>query len=301
MADLNEMVVFARVVEANSFTGAARVLTMPKSTVSRRVSELEERLGVQLLYRTSRSVRLTEIGAEYYTHCSRIADAVEVADMIVDQRQLVPQGKLVVSSPVPSGRYLFDNVFGRFMEEFPRVEMELRIDSGDGAVLEADVDVAIRNGPLPDSDLIAKPIGAVRYFLCATPEYLDKYGTPAAIEDFQRHHLIRDASEVNAQVWTVSKEGETFLIPLEGRLVVPSPAQLHQATVAHLGISKLPIYLCNRGIRQGRLVRLLPEYRFADETMYLVYRNSKIQPMKLAVLIDHISKVFSKNAPWERD
>ncbi|MBL4865117.1 MAG: LysR family transcriptional regulator [Pseudomonadales bacterium] len=301
MADLNGMVVFSKVVEVSSFTGAARILDMPKSSVSRKVSELEERLGVQLLYRTSRSVQLTEIGAEYYAHCTRIAEAAEVADHIVTQRQLVPQGKLVISTPVPSGNYLFDIVFGSFLERYPLVEMELRIDSGDGSNLEPDVDIAIRNGPLPDSDLIARPIGTVRYFLCATPEYIEKFGLPKSIEELKDHQFIKDASDANASVLEFSRDDKPFSIPVKGRLIMPSPVQQHQATSAHMGISKLPVYLCGNSIRQGKLVSVLPEYQFPHKTMYLVYRSSKIQPMKLALLIDHIANAFNQNAPWDRE
>ncbi|MBV1881177.1 MAG: LysR family transcriptional regulator [Pseudomonadales bacterium] len=301
MADLNGMVVFSKVVEVSSFTAAAGLLDMPKSSVSRKISELEERLGVQLLYRTSRSVQLTEIGAEYYSHCSRIAEAVEVADHIVTQRQLVPQGKLVISTPVPSGNYLFDIVFGSFLERYPLVEMELRIDSGDGSSLETDVDLAIRNGPLPDSDLIARPIGVVKYFLCATPEYIERFGIPRSVEDLKNHQLIKDASDTNSAVLEFWKDDESIPLAIRGRLTMPSPVQTHQATAAHMGISKLPVYLCGKSIRQGKLVSVLPEYQFAHKIMYLVYRSSRIQPIKLRLLIDHVAKAFNQDAPWDRE
>src|SRR5262245_50525709 len=186
--DLNEMLVFARVVQAGSFTTAAAQLGMPKSTVSRKVSELEERLGSRLLQRTTRALSLTDVGRTYYDYCARIVGEIEEAERAVSSLQGTPRGLLRVTAPV-NVSFLGPIVSG-FLERYSEVQIELFCTQRSVDLIEERYDLGIRAGALVDSTLIARSLGTVRWFVVATRAYLKKHGRPRSPEELKEHRCV---------------------------------------------------------------------------------------------------------------
>src|SRR5262245_27738901 len=186
--DLNEIAVFARVVQAGSFTAAAKALGMPKSTVSRKVSELEERLGSRLLQRTTRKLSLTDVGRTYYDYSARIVGEVEDAERAVSDLQSTPRGLLRVTAPV---NFAFLNpIAADYLRRYADVRLDLFCTGRSVDLVEERFDVGIRAGALVDSTLIARSLGTVRWFLVATPGYFRKRGRPRSPEDLTKHDSL---------------------------------------------------------------------------------------------------------------
>src|SRR5580698_3598481 len=186
--DLNEILVFTRVVQAGSFTAAAAELGMPKSTVSRKVSELEERLKSRLLQRTTRQFNLTDAGRTYYDHCARIVGEIEDAERAVSSLQETPRGLLRVTAPV-NAAYL-GPIVSDYLKRYPEVRLDLFCTGRNVDLVEERFDVGIRAGVLADSTLIARSLGSARWFLIATPAYLKRRGRPRSPEDLKAHDCL---------------------------------------------------------------------------------------------------------------
>src|SRR5260221_3157929 len=186
--DLNEILVFARVVQAGSFTTAAAQLGMPKSTVSRKVSELEERLKSRLLQRTTRKLSLTDVGRTYYDYCARIVAEVEDAERAVSTLQDTPRGQLRVTAPTNAA--FLAPIVSDYLKRYPEVQLELFCTGRTVDLVEERFDLGIRAGGLADSTLIARSLGRVGWFLVATPAYLKKRGRPRSPEDLRKHDYL---------------------------------------------------------------------------------------------------------------
>src|SRR5260370_145306 len=203
--DLNEMLVFARVVQAGSFTTAAAALGMPKSTVSRKVSELEERLKARLLQRTTRKLSLTDVGRTYYDYCARIVGEIEDAERAVSRLSEAPRGILRVTAPINVS--FLGPIVADYVKRYPEVRLELFCTARTVDLVEERFDLGIRAGILADSTLIAKSLGQVTWFLAATPAYLKKRGRPRSPDDLKRH----DAAAVGAGTDAVIGAGSRTL------------------------------------------------------------------------------------------
>src|SRR5258707_11110449 len=186
--DLNEVLVFVRVVQAGSFTKGAAQLGMPKSTVSRKVSELEERLDARLLQRTTRKLSLTDVGRTYYDYCARIVGEVEDAERAVSSLQETPRGLLRVTAPINVA--FLGPIVSDFLKRYPEVRLELFCTGRAVDLVEERFDLGIRVGTLADSTLIAKSLGRVGWLLVATPAYLEKRGRPPTPDDLSQHHCM---------------------------------------------------------------------------------------------------------------
>src|SRR5260221_6497207 len=186
--DLNEMLVFARVVQAGSFTTAAAALGMPKSTVSRKVSELEERLKARLLQRTTRKLSPTDAGRTYYDYCARIVGEIEDAERAVSSLQATPRGVLRVTAPVNVA--FLGPIVSDYLKRYPDVRIDLFCTGRSVDLVEERFDLGIRAGALADSTLIARSLGMVKWFLVATPAYLKKHGRPQTPDDLKRHACL---------------------------------------------------------------------------------------------------------------
>ncbi|HUH02971.1 MAG TPA: LysR family transcriptional regulator, partial [Kofleriaceae bacterium] len=186
--DLNEILIFTRVVQAGSFTGAARSLEMPKSTVSRKVSELEERLGARLLQRTTRKLSLTDVGRTYFEHAARVVAEVEEAEQAVTRMQEAPRGLLRVTTPLNFG-YLGPMV-ASFLDRYPEVQVEIVCADRVVDLVHEGFDVAVRAGELGDSTSIARNLGALESFVIASPAFLARHGAPEQPRDLERFDCV---------------------------------------------------------------------------------------------------------------
>lgn len=295
MQDLNEMAIFAIVVNTGSFTKAADKLKLPKSTVSRKVSQLEKRVGVRLINRTTRNLKPTETGKLYYSQCLKMLEQAEEADRIVSNMQSEPSGLLRISTPLSFGTPFFIKVIKRFLEKYPKVNIEIIADNKQVDLLEHEVDIAFRVGPLSDSSLIARNIGTARLSLCATPEYLAKHGEPKSIQDLEKHTCI--SHPVSPWVFQTSAGNIEFLP--SSRMIANDMEMIRKMVKQGFGIGAVPQILISDDLNDKSLIPVLPDFPFQDRTFYLVYPSRREPPSKVVAFTDFIFSNCQPIAPWE--
>ena len=297
--DLNDIIVFTRVVETKSFTGAADQLGLPKSTVSRKLAQLEERLGVRLLQRTTRKLALTEIGQAYYERCARIVADLQAAEQLVTDMQATPRGRLRVTAPIDlSSRYV-GGVIAEFVALHADINVEL--DATDRVVdlIEEGYDVALRFGQLTESTLIARKLCTLDSGLCASPAYLAKHGTPRTIEDLDEHDRVLFLPTPRVQGWQLVNGDQTYELGRPARFTSNNVGAVRDAVLAGAGITAMGDFQIACDIAEGRLVRLLPEWRGRAVDCHAVYPARQNLPPRLALFLDHLVKSFNP-PPWLR-
>jgi DNA-binding transcriptional LysR family regulator len=284
--DLNELLVFAKVVQAGSFTAAARELRMPKSTVSRRVSELEERIGAQLLQRTTRKLRLTDAGQTYYEYCARIVAEAEEAELAVTRMQSAPHGLLRVTTPLTFS--FLGPLVAEFMKRHPDVQLELVCTDRTVDLMREGFDVAVRASRLADSSLTARKLGTIERILVAAPSYLKARGTPKSPRDLEKHDCILFGTQLERNVWTLYSEGKSVEVQLQARMVVNEPDMLCALTRAGSGISLPPALHYAADIAAGRLLHLLPDWSSPGTPVHAVYPSTRHHSPKVKAFVDFL-------------
>jgi len=295
--DLNDILVFTKVVETRSFTGAAEQLGLPKSTVSRRLAQLEERLGVRLVQRTTRKLALTDIGQAYYERCSRIVSDVQAAEQLVTDMQATPRGRVRMTAPIDiSTRYL-GRVCAAFVAANPDVTVELEASDRIVDLIEEGFDVALRFGALPESTLIARRLCRIDSLLVATPAYLARRGTPATIEDLDDHERVLFTPSPRVQSWTLYQGEATYEFGRPARLASNNVGAVYEAVLAGAGISVLSEFIVADDVAAGRLVQLLPSWRNRSVDAHAVYPARQNLPPRLSLFLDHLARSFDP-VPW---
>jgi len=295
--DLNEILVFAKVVQAGSFVRAARQLDMPKSTVSRKVVELEARLGARLLERTTRTLRLTDTGRAYFVHAERILLELEAAEAAVGQLQEAPRGALRISAPL---NFLqLGAISERFLMRYPEVQLEIVCNDRIVDLIAEGFDVAVRVGKLADSTLIARPLATMRNVLVASPGLLERLGSPGSPEQLPRWPCIAFGGAAERASWELlSASGKTTSVRISPRFIVNEFDVLGGAAVSGLGIALLPENRCVDDVRAGRLRRVLPQWSSIERPLQAVYPGGRHLSPKLAAFLAHLAESFSP-PPWE--
>jgi DNA-binding transcriptional LysR family regulator len=294
--DLNDVVVFAKVVRAGSFTGAGRELGLPKSTVSRKVSELEARLGARLLQRTTRSLSLTDAGRAYYDHATRIVAELEAGVAAVQELEEAPRGQLRVSAPLNFGA--FAPVLSSFVKRYPGVEVELVCSDRLVDLVEERFDVAIRASRLKDSTLVARPLGLLRSFLVASPLYVATNGEPRQPKDLAQHACLVFGAGADRGHFRLSRKGREETIAVSGRIVANDFELLHGAAKDGVGIAILPFHRIATDLEAGRLVRVLPDWSSATFPIHAVYPSTRHLSPKVRAFVDHFVTT-EERLPWE--
>ncbi len=293
--ELNEMGVYATVVDLGSFTRAADKLSMPKSTVSRHVSQLEQRLGVRLLNRTTRQLKPTEVGKLYFQHCSRIIEEAEQAREVIQNMQAEPSGLLRLTLPLAFGNEFIQLLIKDFLQLHPKIKVEIQMDNRNLDMLDEELDVAFRMGDLADSSLVARHIGMNRLILCATPAYLQQHGTPETMQDLVDHEFIRHPSAP----MTLFKNQKEYPLLTQDRLMLNDMDLVRKMTLQDMGIGMLPKLLACEEVRGGRLVQVMEEYTGPKKDIYLVYAGRRQKAAKVAAFVDFAMERIKESAPWE--
>jgi DNA-binding transcriptional LysR family regulator len=295
--DLNEIYVFAQVVRAGSFVRAARQLGMPKSTVSRKVVDLEARLGARLLERTTRTLRLTDTGRVYFAHAERILIELEEADAAVTQLQAEPRGPLRVSAPLNISQ--LGPIGERFLARYPEVQLEIACTDRIVDLIAEGFDLALRVGKLADSTLIARPLATMRNVLMASPGLLEQSGVPSAPEQLPSWPCIAFGGLAERAGWELlSATGRTASVRITPRFIVNDFDVLASAAISGLGIALLPAQRCAEDVRAGRLRRVLPEWSSIVRPLQAVYPSGRHLSRKMTAFLEHLSQSFSP-PPWE--
>lgn len=296
MQDLNEMAIFAVVVGSGSFTKAAEKLKLPKSTVSRKVSQLERRVGVRLINRTTRNLKPTETGKIYHQHCLKMLEQAEEADRVVNNMQAEPSGLLRISTPLAFGTPFFVSTIKSFLDKYPKVNIEIVADNKPVDMLEEEIDIAFRIGTLSDSSLVTRNLGTARLSLCASPEYLEKNGMPESIEDLHSHTCVSHP----IAPWVFIRNGQEVQIEPNCRMIANDMEMLKNMAMEGMGIAAAPQILISDDVKQGRLVTLLPDTPFIERTFYLVYPSRKEPPSKVVAFTDFMFSSCQPIPPWEQ-
>jgi DNA-binding transcriptional LysR family regulator len=290
MIDLNDMRLFAQVVNAGSFTAAARELGMPKSTLSRRISNLEGRLDSRLLHRTTRSLRLTDVGAEFYERCVRVVDEAREAEHLISRNRAEPRGLLRVTGPIEWGTNQIGAIISEYLQHYPEVQLELILTNRYVDLVAEGFDLALRAGSLEDSSLIARRLGDSQLLLCAAPSYLEAHGSPRNPKQLQEHVCLAYPGSDGRSNLQFSSSNNLSQVEIKGRLVANSMSTLRDAAMAGLGIAALPSGLCQEQLKRGELVPIMPEWQLPAGGIYAVYPSQRHLTMKVRSFIDFIAE-----------
>lgn len=296
MVDLNALSIFARVAEMLSFSEAARGLGMPVSTVSRKIADLEDRLGVRLLERSTRHLRLTEIGTEVLREAQRTAEVGEAVGAIVSNRLAAIKGSLSLSAPPSIADSLLAPLLSRFQAVYPDVIARVMVtDRFVDHILEG-IDVALRVGVLRDSALVAKPLLTYRHQLLASPDYLARTKTPKHPKDLHVHRLLTFGHAASGQRWAFRRGDETTTITIQPVLAMNDYAGLAGALAAGAGIGELPPIVKRDLLASGKLVEVMPGWRLRTETLSMVHLSARHIARPLRAFIDfaaqHVPVLF---------
>lgn len=302
MEDLSAMAVFARVVEMESFSGAARALGLSKSAVSKRVGRLEDRMGLRLLNRTTRRLSLTEAGAAFYEGCRRVVAEAEAAERAVTRLASAPRGRLKVNAPMSFGVRHLAPALPDFMARYPELNVDLTLNDRVVDLVEEGFDLAIRIARLAESSLIARRLAPNRLVLCAAPSYLAAHGAPRAVEDLKDHACLLYSYQTAGDAWRLCGPGGERRLAVTGRLRINNGDALLAAALGGLGVALLPCFICGQDLRAGRLIQVLPAWSGpADTAIAAVYPASRNLSPKVRVFVDFLTERFSGTPYWDRD
>lgn len=302
-AALVEMAAFAAIAEARSFTRAAARIGRDATILSRRLASLEERLGVRLLHRTTRSVSLTEAGSEFLIRVRAILAAVDEAEAVASAHAGGgPRGVLRLALPGSFGRMWIGPLLPQFLAEFPDVRIEAEFSNRFVDLVAENFDVAVRLGALEDSRLVARKVATRRRLLCAAPSYLARRGTPTEPEALLEHSCLGFSGFQTFPAWEMTdSSGRRVSIEVSGPLVTDDAEVLVEAAVQGVGLMMSTDWLVGRELADGRLVPVLEDWTLADEgAVYVVMPSAKGQAAKTRAFADWIGKRFAPVPPWRR-
>lgn len=268
------MEAFVAVVTEGSFTAAARRLSTDKARVSRIVQRMEEKFGARLLNRSSRRLSLTNVGSEYFERASSILAAVEEAEAVVAQQTQEPRGRLKVTATPEFGSLQVDGWIAAFLTMWPRVTVETVYATRFVDIIQEGIDVAIRIGMLPDSDLSARRLGEINYGLYASPAYLRRSTTPSSIEALSSHDLIMKGSDTRT-VWTLANGSAVEKVSQRPRCLVDSVLTMRNMAISGLGITQIPRFMAEPYVKEGKLVRVLPDWASAPVPVHAVFASTR--------------------------
>jgi DNA-binding transcriptional LysR family regulator len=292
-ADLNDTLAFIKVIETGSFTAAARDLRLPKTTVSRRVRELEERLGAQLLHRTTRRLSLTEAGTIYFEQCRRVPQALADGEAAVAQMQGQPRGTLRVTSSYSLMLSLVGPMLAEFRTHYPEVRIDLVLSHRTLDLVDEQIDVALRMGPLVDSGMVARKLAVLPNRIYASPAYLASHGEPSHPFELQRHAALvtRVARKGGGYAWPMSHAGG----PAENYEITPvieadDPEVLKPALFAGAGLMMATDMIMARHAELGVVRPILDGWLGRCPELHAVFPRGHVQPPKLRVFVDFMAK-----------
>jgi DNA-binding transcriptional LysR family regulator len=289
----NDLLLFARIVEAGSFSRAALRVDLPKSTVSRRIALLEAKLGERLLQRTTRKLVVTEFGASLLEHARKVVEEVEAAGALVQHRQLEPSGRLRISMPGDIANMGLNHVIARFIRRYPAVTLELDLSPRRVDLVAENFDIAIRMGDLPDdSSLHARRVVLETFGLYAAPSYIAQRGLPEHPDDLLDHDLLCILSRSGgAAPWVLMRGKVRWQRELPARLTANSPDLLARIACSGAGIAASSDLFAGPHLRNGELVRVLPEWDLPLATGWAVFPGRRLMPAKTRAFLDMVEEM----------
>ncbi|MFK3739567.1 LysR family transcriptional regulator [Massilia sp. TN1-12] len=293
---LDSMKMYVLTVEKGSLSAAALHAGVSSTMVGNHLRALEERLGMQLVRRTTRRQSLTAFGEDYYLRCKEILRLVAETDVQAQAMRLAPAGKLRVSAPVTFGTQALVPALPDYLQRHPQVDIDLDLSDHVVDLVEGGFEAAIRIGELPDdANLVARPLAPYRLMICAAPDYLARRGTPVLPSDLRQHDCLA-FSAANVTHWRLQHAQDICRVPVEGRVSINNGQALREAALHGLGIVLQPALLLEADVRAGRLVHLLPDYALPSRPMHIVYLPDRYRSLKLRSFVDHVAARFAPDA-----
>lgn len=289
MDRFQEMRVFVAVVDAGSFVGAADALDISKAAVSRIVSELELRLGVRLLHRTTRRLSLTNEGELFVARCRELLSGVEEAEAEITEHSGQAVGVLKVSAPFSYGVLRLAPLWGEFMAQHPGIQLEVTLSDRFVDLVDEGFDLAIRIARLESSSLVSRRLSSTRLVLCASPRYLKKHGRPREPQDLAGHAVLAYSLLAAGDSWEFEGPDGPVAVKVRPRMRSNSGDVCRAIALSHQGIVLQPTFLVGEDLAAGRLVELLPDYPARELGVYAVYPSRKHFLPKVRLLIDHLA------------
>lgn len=285
---LDAMALFALVAENGSFTAAARQTGLPKSTVSQRIAQLEQAIGIRLLHRTTRKLSLTDAGQEYLLHCQRMLDAAHAADAAMSRLRQSPSGRLRITAPEAAGQILLPGLIAAFRRRYPDVAVECVITDAYLDLVSERIDLALRAGKQSDSSYVARRIGSLRRVLVASPDYLTRRGQPRQPNDLATHQLLLHSA---MPLWPLQNGAEVINIDAGGSSLQSSNLHSLLALAEQgMGIALLPWFLARASLTSGALVTVLADFPPTDNDYYLLYPSRKHMSAALTAMLDFVGE-----------
>ena len=293
MIDLNELQYFVQVSRARSFTAAADHFGVPKSSVSRAIAALEQRLGVRLIERTTRSVSLTEAGEIYFDRCQRVIEEAELADLSIGTLHATPRGRLRIGAPVAYARFMLAPRLPAFVRRYPELRVQVQMTNGELTPQQAGLDVLIRPGPLEDSSLHARPLARIDLGVYASPAYLKGRKLPKTPAELRQFDALIVACGPQGQpaeqaTWRLRRGKEQQEVRVEARLSVPDPTINLQLTMDGAGVAILSRHAAEKAVAKKRLVRLLPAWEPQPVELFALYPARLNSSPKVRALMDFL-------------
>lgn len=302
MQDLNDLFYFAKVVEKGGFTAAALALGIPKSRLSRRITDLENRLGVRLLQRSTRHLSVTEIGQQYYRQCAALVEQATMAQETIDSMRAEPRGLIRVTATLGATEIMLAPALPRFLAAHPHVNVHLEVTNRKVDVIEEGIDIAIRVvvPPIEDSQLVSRRLGTHARMLVATPQFLERHGRPVIPEDLAERPTIDRQIHPSGHVWRLEgPRGEVRDVAVKPRLMVDEPVAVKQAVLAGIGIAQVTESVCASELAAGQLEQVLPAWSLPLTETHAVYASRRGMVPAVSDFLEFLSEEYARRSQSE--
>ncbi len=301
MYDLNLMIIFAHVVNEQSFSAAAKKLNVSRSSVSKAVAKLEHALGASLLNRSTRHLSLTEVGTAFFDYCTRINYEADQAHRMIESLNTQPRGVLKVAASVAFGTLHIAPAIGDFLRLYPKLDIDVTITDRVVDLTEEGYDVIISVMRDLPQHLVAKKLAPIRRKLCATPSYFDEFGTPFIPQDLEKHNCLDYIHSGDKGLWRFTGPVGEVSVPVSGRLRINDDEALSQVVLGGFGLALLPTFIIGKDIQAKRLKSVLSEYIPVEQHVYALFLPNRNLPLKIRVLIDFLMERFGNEPYWDME
>jgi DNA-binding transcriptional LysR family regulator len=300
MDRFREMASFVAVVDEGSFVGAANAVGLSKAAISRHLNDLEHRLGVRLLHRTTRRLSLTAEGQAFYARCQELIANVDEAESEIASQTGAPAGLLRVNAPLTFGILHLARLWGQFADLYPKVSLDVSLGDRLVDLIDEGYDLAIRITTLTNPQLVSRKLASTRVVLCASPEYLERHGTPTHPGELIRHKAVAYTYMTGGDEWGFTGPDGPVSVRVNAAIHTNNGDTCRLAALAHQGVILQPTFLIGPDLERGTLIELMPKYRAIEFGIHAVYPTRKFLPLKVRRLIDFLVDAF-RTPPWSNE
>ncbi len=300
MGRFEQLEAFVEVVDQQSFSAAGEKMGLVKSVLSRRVSELETRLGAKLLNRTTRKLSLTGAGEQLYQQASILLSDILDAEQKVSDEQVTLSGRLKIAAPLSFGNRHLSLAISEFVKLHPEIDISLDLNDREVDLVAEGFDITIRIGGLPDSTLIARKLGIIRFATVASEVYLKQHGTPVHPTDLVKHQGLLYSNLTAKQQWQFIDNQKTIVAIPQTRLSANNGDFLTKAAINGLGIVNSPTFLINEYVKSGKLCEILKGYQAEPTGIYALFPPGRLIPRRVRVLVEYLQKQYGDLPEWDK-